>query len=461
MKRYSLARRLVVILTAIGVMAALLVPFAGVLNEYYVAQRLVADQVRAVETSTLPVLAHLVWTVNDAQTEQLLRGIVAQPTVTAAALEREGATTMRITSELWDPGGDSSMSWPVEYSRDHTLYTLGELQMWVRSPWAMAWSMEPLGLGLLAGFAAASLLSAGIAAIIRTTVTAPLVRLASDVRALTPTGTPPAHWNSTIEADRGEETYQIRVALTRAINARRETEQRLATSLAEKEVLLQEVHHRVKNNLQIISSMLSLQHGTVADPNAQAALEDSRHRVMSMATVHELLYQGSSAHTVQLNQYLHNLAAALHAPTRNDVTITVDAPETPVSVDTAIPMGLVVTELVTNAVKHAFSREHPGTITIHAGPEQHESLRISVGDDGIGLPQDWSMDGTDSLGMRIVSALTSQLGTELTIETGSGTRFSFVVPSYSIESDLTTSGSAREDESARRISDSPRRASPE
>ncbi|MEX2441991.1 MAG: sensor histidine kinase [Alkalispirochaeta sp.] len=263
-----------------------------------------------------------------------------------------------------------------------------------------------------------------------------------------------------IETDRGEETYQIRCALDTAIAARMETEQCLAASLQEKEILLQEIHHRVKNNLQIISSMLSLQRGTVKDSAAQAALDDSSHRVMSMAIVHELLYERRSADSVQLDEYLRNLASALDPPIRRNVAISVDAPAAPLAIDTAIPMGLIVTELITNAIRHAFHGKPSGAITISGSWERWDTLRITVADDGIGLPRGWSVEVTDSLGMRIVAALLSQIGSELTVETGPGTRFSFeVTPAEGTSAAPPTSGSAPEGESARRTPDSPPRAS--
>ncbi|MFO8043581.1 MAG: sensor histidine kinase [Alkalispirochaeta sp.] len=449
MKRYSLSRRLLVILTCIGILLALVVPFAGLLNEYYVARRLIRDQTHAVETSSLPVLAHLVWTVNETQTEQVLQGMVAQPTVTAVVLRTDESNVLRLEEDIWDSQRDTSTTWPVVYPREDTVFELGELKIWTRSPWAIAWSLEPLGLGLIVGLISVAILSTGLAVLIRATVTAPLVRLATDVHALTSTGTLPPEWNAAIARDRGEETYRVRRALDHAITARIETEERLAASLREKEVLLQEVHHRVKNNLQIISSMLALQQGTVTDPTAERALDDSRHRVMSMALVHELLYQGSTADRVQLDEYLRNLAAAMDA-VPGTVEISVDAPTANVTIDTAIPTGLIVTELITNAVKHAFSDTRRGTITVGAAWEAAGALRITVADDGKGLPQDWSVERTDSLGMSIVTALASQLRTELSVESGPGARFSFV-----ILSSPPTSGSEPVGESVGRTPDSP------
>ncbi|HKK47534.1 MAG TPA: sensor histidine kinase, partial [Alkalispirochaeta sp.] len=288
-------------------------------------------------------------------------------------------------------------------------------------------------------------------------------------------------WTAALERDRGEETYQVRQALHDAIAARRHTEQRLAASLREKEVLLQEVHHRVKNNLQVISSMLSLQRDTVSDAGARQALEDSGQRVLSMALVHELLYQGSSADTVQIDEYLHNLTGAIPLPAGGGVTISVDAPATPVTIDAAIPTGLIVTELITNAVKHAFVGNTQGVIAVCATAEGDGALRVMVADNGIGLPQGWSVDVTDSLGMRIITALVSQLHTSLTVGDenrtppgiaaprdttqssgvheasgiGPGTRFSFVIPT----AENPTSGGAREGEFVSHRSDSPLHAS--
>ncbi len=148
------------------------------------------------------------------------------------------------------------------------------------------------------------------------------------------------------------------------IRTLKQTEKSLQDSLKEKEFLLQEIYHRVKNNMQVIASLLNLQKSRIEDANAKAALEESQKRVQSMALVHELLYQSESLSNIDLGEYIASLAGGL-LDTGN-VKFILDAKGISVGIDQAIPCGLVINELVSNSIKHAFSNDQPGEITIKA-----------------------------------------------------------------------------------------------
>jgi PAS domain S-box-containing protein len=205
------------------------------------------------------------------------------------------------------------------------------------------------------------------------------------------------------------------VLVARDITERREAEERLRRSLHEKEILLKEVHHRVKNNLQIVSSLLHLQEGDMEGPNRN--LRESQNRIRSMALIHEHLYQSRDLANIDFSAYLQELVNNLlssYGSRSERIHAEVDVLTCPLSLDTAIPCGMIVNELVANALEHAFDADG-GTLWVSYRPEngRHE---LRVADDGRGLPPEFDLEGSDSLGLRLVSALTAQLGGELAYE---------------------------------------------
>ncbi len=205
------------------------------------------------------------------------------------------------------------------------------------------------------------------------------------------------------------------VLVARDITERREAEAQLRSSLHEKEILLKEVHHRVKNNLQIVSSLLRLQEGDEAGPSRN--LQESQNRIRSMALIHEHLYQSQDLANIDFSAYLKELVdnlLASYGARSERVRAEVRVLTCPLSLDTAIPCGMIVNELVANALEHAFGTEG-GTLWVSYGPDNgHHELRVA--DDGRGLPDDFDIDRGDSLGLRLVSALTAQLGGDLAFE---------------------------------------------
>jgi PAS domain S-box-containing protein len=216
------------------------------------------------------------------------------------------------------------------------------------------------------------------------------------------------------------------------ITERRRAQQKLESALKEKTVLLNEVHHRVKNNLQVIASMLNLQASHTSDPRLRAILGDSQSRVRAMALTHQLLYERKDYSRIDLGDYLQRLTQLLgsYRQGRSKVVLQNLLPETPQYLDfeRAIPCGLVVNELVSNAFKHAFPDERGGTIGIELRVANGE-VEIVVADDGIGLPNDFDIGQIKSLGLQLVPLLIEQLAGTFTIEPGPGARFHLRFPS--------------------------------
>jgi two-component sensor histidine kinase len=199
----------------------------------------------------------------------------------------------------------------------------------------------------------------------------------------------------------------------------------LATSLREKEVLLQEIHHRVKNNLQVISSLLSLQADHVSDPQAHMILRESQHRVRSMALIHEKLYRSACLAQVDFGDYVHDLAAFLFRSFRSSsqgITLHVDAEPIGLPVDIAMPCGLILNELVSNALKHAFPDDLSGAVTVMLGTTQDRRVNMVVADTGVGFAPGVDFRHTETLGLQLVAMLVEQIDGTFEVDSTAGTR---------------------------------------
>lgn len=196
--------------------------------------------------------------------------------------------------------------------------------------------------------------------------------------------------------------------------------------LREKEVLLKEVHHRVKNNLQVISSLVGMQAEGTRDETVREVLEDVTYRVRSMALVHEKLYQSESLASINFAEYTRSLLNYLwraHGSAVESVGLTLDLEPVSLPVDTAIPCGLILNELAGNALKHAFRGRTEGEVTVTLHEAGDGRISLSVGDDGVGFPAGFDWQQAGSLGLRLVQMLAGQLRADVTIGSEGGTRF--------------------------------------
>jgi two-component sensor histidine kinase len=213
-------------------------------------------------------------------------------------------------------------------------------------------------------------------------------------------------------------------------DGKRQAEEQIKASLQLKEVLLREIHHRVKNNLQVISSLLKMQARQLRDPQARALFQESQNRVRAMALIHEKLHRSPDLARVDMADYIRSLATCLCRSAEvnpGQVTLTVDVAAGPLGIDTAIPCGLIINELVSNALKHAFPQGQKGAIGIDLRLQGEKQLALTVRDNGVGLPGHVDVRHTESLGWQLVNALTHQLGGVLDInnETGTSVRITF------------------------------------
>ncbi len=212
--------------------------------------------------------------------------------------------------------------------------------------------------------------------------------------------------------------------VARDIGARKQAERRLKTSLREKEVLLKEIHHRVKNNLQVIMSILSLQGRRAHGAELRAILSDAQNRVGSIALFHEKLYQSHDLASVNFGEYLRELAqraVAQHSDSRTQIRTQLELMEVRLGVDRAIPCGLIANELLTNALKHGFKGRQHGTVSIGLRQEG-ATVRMTIADDGVGLPREIEMRTARTLGMELVATFVEQLQGTLEISREFGLR---------------------------------------
>ena len=211
------------------------------------------------------------------------------------------------------------------------------------------------------------------------------------------------------------------------ISERKQAEARLKTSLAEKEVLLKEIHHRVKNNLQVMSSLLNLQSQHLSDTNARDMFKMSMDRIRSMALIHDKLYRSEDLSRIYFPGYVRELARGLMSTYSLGRPIALDVNIDPCSfdIDTAIPLALVLNELVTNSLKHGFPGERDGMVAIGLAVSDN-SMTLTVSDDGIGFPSDLDFRNTGSLGMQLVITLVEQIEGTIELKEGPGTAFRII-----------------------------------
>jgi PAS domain S-box-containing protein len=217
------------------------------------------------------------------------------------------------------------------------------------------------------------------------------------------------------------------IKVVKDITDRKESEELIRTSLKEKEVLLQEVHHRVKNNMQIIASMLNLQSKYIKDKKVLQLFRESQSRILAMALIHEKLYMSKDIANINFRHYVgslaRNLLDTLTIKSQN-IALELDIDEVSFNTETAIPCGLIINELVSNSINHAFPNDKDGEISIALQREDSGGLALTVKDNGIGIPEGLDIRNSKSLGLELVSLLAEkQLQSTLELNTTEGTEF--------------------------------------
>jgi two-component sensor histidine kinase len=220
------------------------------------------------------------------------------------------------------------------------------------------------------------------------------------------------------------------------ISDRKQREQMVQQALKEKDILLGEIHHRVKNNLHVIHSLLDLQSARITDTSVQEMLRESQNRIRSMALIHQTLYESRDFAGVDFKTFLDTLIPTLISSYGIDpfrIALSIAAEDVKLPINLAIPCGLMVNELVSNALKHAFPGSRPGEIAVSARVEAKpdepgDQVVLAIGDDGVGLADTVDLETAETLGLRLVLLLTDQLHGVLDIHRADPTRFTITFP---------------------------------
>jgi PAS domain S-box-containing protein len=231
--------------------------------------------------------------------------------------------------------------------------------------------------------------------------------------------------------ERTEELAQTNKQLREEIAERKRAQEQTQASLREKETLLKEVHHRVKNNLQIISSLHQLQIRKTEDSEITHILTETQNRVQSIALVHEELYNSADLSSIEFKDYVENFSTMLSSaygidPSR--IMLIIEVEELYFDIDKAIPCGLIINELLSNAFKYAFPDEREGAVTISCFANTDQTITLKIADNGVGLPPDFDIETVPSLGLKIVVTLVDQINGTLHLDKEEGTTYTITFP---------------------------------
>ena len=229
-----------------------------------------------------------------------------------------------------------------------------------------------------------------------------------------------------------ENIFQGHLLIIQNINKRKKLEEELKKSLEEKDLMMKEIHHRVKNNFMIIQSLFQLQSRHIEDEDTQDIFRESQNRIKSMAFVHQRLYQHDDLKKINFGDYPQTLAMDIFKSYVNNpdqITLDIDTEDVTLDIDTAIPLGLILNELISNSLKYAFPNGKKGRLMIKSYLKGIKYSLI-VSDDGIGFPKEIDYKKSDSLGLKLIYSLSDQIDAEVKLDTTSGTRFeiTFDVP---------------------------------
>lgn len=221
------------------------------------------------------------------------------------------------------------------------------------------------------------------------------------------------------------ENKRLYLEAQKEINLRKKAEKELKNALNEKEIMVKEIHHRVKNNLSVISSLLNLQSRYIKDKEALGIFKESQNRAKSMALIHEHLYQSSDLKRIHFGEYINKLSISLfhtYVMDSSRIKLNIDVEDIMLDINIAIPLGLILNELVTNTMKHAFPDNREGEINVKLHSQNNE-FTLTVSDNGVGLPEGLDYKNTDSLGLRLVNSLTDQIKGNIELDRTGGTTF--------------------------------------
>ncbi len=220
-------------------------------------------------------------------------------------------------------------------------------------------------------------------------------------------------------------------------------EEKIRSSLKEKEMLLQEIHHRVKNNLQVIASLLRLQSRFIKDQDAIDIFKETQNRVRTIAILHEKLYQSDDLAEIKFDEYVKILAEDLlyfYELDNSDIKLMIDVDEVSVNIETAIPCGLIIDEMIANSLKYAFPNSRSGEIKVELHLDDENNFNLIVSDNGVGIPGEIDPEKADTFGMQLIKYLSKQLKSTMQLDRSHGTKFKLIFKELNYKDRVKTNG---------------------
>lgn len=432
MRRRRLAESLSGDFAAIVLLVALLgstiFSAVGIYSAYRDIESEIESELRRIENRFVVSISQSVWKLDLLQTALQLELIAGSEIIHDVEI-RSDVAGLSYHSAL-----PHEISLPVNYRAYDLQYddsgALGSLTVGVMHPWELLRMRENLTIEALFEFAKIGLLMLAVYLASAYFLTRPLQRLQRAVDAIDPSDPDDSVREETLQEIRQKRNNEIGAVADafgrlldrarREIGEREESQRELASSLEGKDLLLQEVHHRVKNNLQLIVSMLALQRRAHAGEALDSVLSSAQNRVYSMSLVHQLLHRDRGVEHLNLREYLDTLLQELVGMSETRVAADVSGDDVHILPDQAIPLGLIVTEIVLNALKYAFPEQKDPLLTLSVSITS-DRCTVRIRDNGAGFSaEEW---GEENLGVRLVDALSEQIGAKIEREEGEGTRY--------------------------------------
>ncbi len=386
------------------------------------------ETLATIEENWLPLLTHSVWLLADENIRLISGALVDREDVESLSLSIDGYPDYSIGSP---PSHHAEThSWPLVQRYDGRMINLGTLTITTHRASFLEWSARFLPRTLPREGLKIILILLPLFLLVQLAITRQLVRLTAQLEERRVRRPDEALeelkldrrklFRKQDEIDQLVDAYnQLIREIRKERKVRIESENNLMVSLKEKEILIREVHHRVKNNLQVVISLLHLQENDLEGEPGQLILQQAGRRMASLALVHEQLYRQETVGTIELRSYiqnlLNNLAFSMSDYGDNGVALSVRGDEVRLSLDQAIPLALIMNELCTNAFEHAFTDFKGGTIEVEIDC-RGESFTVTLCDNGIGIPESFSTGTSEGFGLNLVSSLVEQLEADLKCE---------------------------------------------
>lgn len=386
-----------------------------------------------IEQNWLPIITRNAWTLSIGESRLAINAIQKIERVKKVELIISDYATITAGSVSTETR-TLSKTWPLSYSSEQETQEIGSLTVYLHKPTIADLARQHLSRFVLVEGIKALLIILPVFFLVQMAITRQLNSLSTQLSLREKTTDEntfsPLQLQRKKIFSRKDEIDELVDSYNRLIDNikqerenRIESERRLALSLEEKDVLMREIHHRVKNNLQIVISLLNLQSNKLTDRSAQAILIEAQNRITSMALVHEQLYSRDNLAKVDIIQYIHSLLDELSSSFQNidnsRIETNVTGDTVLMNIDRAIPLALIINELCSNSYKHAFSESAHGKIDVQIADNTNGRITVQITDNGTGIPPDFDFDSAEGFGLSMVRTLTHQLDGELSFHSNS------------------------------------------